>query len=70
MRLALVGGVLIDGTGSAPRRDVALLVEDGKIAAVTSERPTGPDVRTLDLAHRPDSSRAPSGTSDAAGRMT
>jgi imidazolonepropionase-like amidohydrolase len=52
MRLALVGGVLIDGTGSAPRRNVTLLVEDGKIAAVTPERATGPDVRTIDLAGR------------------
>ena len=52
MRLALTGGVLIDGTGTPPRRDATLLVEGGKIAAVTRERVTGPDVRVVELAGR------------------
>jgi imidazolonepropionase-like amidohydrolase len=52
MRLALAGGVLIDGTGSPPRRDSTLVVEGGKIGAVTRERVTGPDVRVVELAGR------------------
>jgi imidazolonepropionase-like amidohydrolase len=44
--------VLIDGTGSPPRRDSTLVVEGGKIGAVTRERVTGPDVRVVELAGR------------------
>jgi imidazolonepropionase-like amidohydrolase len=52
MRLALTGGVIVDGTGSAPRRDATLVVEDGKIAAVTRERVADPEVRVVELAGR------------------
>jgi imidazolonepropionase-like amidohydrolase len=52
MKLALAGGVLIDGTGGPPRRDATLVVEGGKITAVTRERVTGPDVRVVELGGR------------------
>jgi imidazolonepropionase-like amidohydrolase len=36
-RLVLVGGVLVDGTDAAPRRGEAVVVEEGRITAVTAE---------------------------------
>jgi len=48
--LLLVGGALIDGTGAAPQPDTAVLLADGRIAAVgTSAIETaGPDAAHID----------------------
>jgi len=50
MKTALVGGVLIDGTGGSPRADTTLVIDGPRIEAVCRERAFGPDVRLVDLA--------------------
>jgi imidazolonepropionase-like amidohydrolase len=50
MRTALVGGVLIDGTGSSPRRDCTVVIEGSKIVEVNQQRAFPPDARVVDLA--------------------
>jgi imidazolonepropionase-like amidohydrolase len=50
MRTALVGGVLIDGTGGLPRRDCTLVIEGSKIVEVSQQRAFGRDVPVVDLA--------------------
>ena len=42
MRTALVGGVLIDGSGGAPRRDATLVIEGSKIVDVGHQRTSAP----------------------------
>ena len=42
MRTALIGGVLIDGSGGPPRRDTTLLIEGNKIVDVSQQREFGP----------------------------
>jgi imidazolonepropionase-like amidohydrolase len=50
MRTALVGGVVIDGTGGLPRRDATLVIEGSKIVEVSQQRAFGPEVPVVDLA--------------------
>src|SRR5919201_4565571 len=50
MRTALVGGLLIDGTGGLPRRDATLVIEDDRIIEVGQQREFGSEVRVVDLA--------------------
>ena len=52
MRTALIGGVLIDGSGGPPRRDATLVIEGSKIVDVGHQRTFGPEVRVVDLAGR------------------
>ena len=52
MRTALIGGVLIDGSGGPPRRDTTLLIEGTKIVDVSQQRAFGPEVRIVDLGGR------------------
>ena len=52
MRTALIGGVLIDGSGGPPRRNTTLLIEGTKIVDVSQQRAFGPDVRVVDLGGR------------------
>ncbi len=52
MRLALAGGVLIDGTGGAPRRGATVVVEGSKIVEVTDRPAAVPAARVVDLAGR------------------
>ncbi len=50
MSLLLKGATLIDGSGSAPRSDMALLIEDGRISAVgaSAELVAPPDAQVID----------------------
>ena len=50
-RLALLGGRLIDGHGGEPIDDAAVIIEDGRIAAVARAATIrlGKDVRTVDV---------------------
>ncbi len=52
MRTALIGGVLIDGSGGPPLRDATLVIEGSKIADVGHQRAFGPEVRVVDLGGR------------------
>jgi len=49
LALILRGGTLIDGTGSAPRSDVLILVRNGKIEAVGKDVKIPADARTIDV---------------------
>ena len=47
MRIAIRTGKLYDGTDAAPRDNVTLLVEDGRIAAIAGDDdPVEADART------------------------
>jgi len=52
MKTALVGGVLLDGRGGAPRPGATIVVDGARIEAVCHERRFGPDVRVIDLEGR------------------
>lgn len=49
MILALTGGRVIDGSGKDPLERASILVEDGKILAVTADEKFGADVVALDI---------------------
>lgn len=52
----LTGGTVIDGTGAAPRRDEAVLLSDGRIAALGAQATTAAtdrdDVERIDARGR------------------
>jgi imidazolonepropionase-like amidohydrolase len=51
--LDLVGAMLVDGTGAAPRKGVTVSVRGGRISAITeSAPPIAPGVRRIDLGGR------------------
>lgn len=50
MKLALVGGTLIDGTGQAPLPGATVIIEDGMILGVTAGRDLGSEVHEVDVA--------------------
>ncbi len=51
--LAIVGGTLIDGTGSPPRQDVTIHIEHGRIKSITpSTTKPGSDERVIDARGR------------------
>ncbi len=49
MRTALVGGTVIDGTGSAARPGSTVVVEGSKIVEVSQQREFGSEVRIVDV---------------------
>lgn len=49
MAFAFIGASLIDGTGADPKQETTLVVEDGKIAEITSKSDFGRDVQLYDI---------------------
>lgn len=49
MVTALVGGVLIDGSGGSARRDSTVVIDGSSIVEVSQQRELGSDVRVVDL---------------------
>jgi len=49
MKIAFIGGTVIDGTGASPKPGSSVIIDDSKIIEINQNRDFGPDVQVYDV---------------------